>query len=65
MLPQTKEQALEYIANKVEESQAALREAEMVADKFNLYFYTDGPSYGMGGSYNGEAGEWLASSLSC
>lgn len=44
--------------------ESALSEAESIANKHNLEFSIS-PAYGMGGSYNGEEGEWHASSESC
>ncbi len=42
----------------------ALWAAERFADKHNLDFHFS-PEYGMGGRYDGEAGEWNPSSQSC
>lgn len=42
----------------------AFSEAEAVADKYELSFSID-PAYGMGGTYDGEDGEWCPSSQSC
>ena len=53
---------------------AALKEAEKIAIATNQYFYWDGPTYGMGGSYypeghtdicGDENNGWQASSMSC
>ncbi|UQS94147.1 hypothetical protein ABNavy71_070 [Acinetobacter phage AB-Navy71] len=42
----------------------AIHEAEAFADKHELDFYIQ-PAYGMGGTYDGETGEWHPSSQDC
>lgn len=52
------------LEEKVSAFESALAEAERIADlhglEFNIY-----PAYGMGGSYNGQTGDWSPSSESC
>lgn len=47
----------------VEQAYAALREAELVADEWDVEFEFEGGGRGMGGWYS--SGEWNASSQSC
>lgn len=44
---------------------SAVLAAEKYAKKHNLHFHYSGPDYGMGGWFNGEEGEWSASSQNC
>lgn len=61
----TKQQAVAAIAEAVQKAQDALSQAEIISDQHNLGFHFDPGVYGMGGYYDGESGEWNASSQSC
>lgn len=52
------------LEEKVNAFNTALAEAEAIANKHNLTFNIY-PAYGMGGTYDGEEGEWSPSSQSC
>lgn len=60
----TEQEAAQRMLQFVSEAYAALAEAERIADKFNLDFRFDA-TYGMGGTYCGEEGQWYPSSQSC
>ena len=49
----TKKDAAAALAAKVKEAEAALTEAENLADEYGLEFHFS-PSYGMGGYYHGK-----------
>ncbi len=59
-----RDEARDTLSKLVDEFESKLAEAESLADKHNLTFNIY-PTYGMGGQYNGEAGEWNPSSESC
>ena len=76
----TDKEVQEKIAEKIKEANAALKEAQKLADENGTYFHWDGPAYGMGGGYQGknwnssncewetsdnEDSGWNASSQSC
>lgn len=52
------------LEEKVNAFHTALAEAEAIANKHNLSFNIY-PAYGMGGTYDGEEGEWSPSSQGC
>ena len=60
----TDQEIQKHLANLVAEAEAALAEAEQFADEHGLTFSFE-PAYGMGWYYDGEEGEWNASSQSC
>lgn len=69
-----KQEANKLIAEKLQQIDALYAECEKLADEYGVYFSVDGPTYGMGGSYNpnrseewGDGSEdgWLASAHSC
>ena len=59
-----RELAKQELDEAVAEFESALSKAEAIADKHNLSFSLE-PTYGAGCTYNGEEGEWHASSQSC
>ena len=59
-----KQEAEKQIEVLVKEAHEKIDEAKRLADKYELSFDWD-LSYGMGGSYDGEEGEWKSSSDSC
>ena len=59
-----KQEAEKQIEVLVKEAHEKIDEAERLADKYELSFDWD-LSYGMGGSYDGEEGEWRSSSSNC
>ena len=60
----TKEEQMKEMARLKSAIDEAINAAFVFADKYNLDFYIN-PAYGMGGYYDGEEGEWNASSQSC
>lgn len=58
-----KSEAQGKIAEQIKIAKDAIAEAERIADEHKIRFNWDGPSYGMGGSYDDEG--WSASSQSC
>jgi hypothetical protein len=61
---QDKQQANARIAELVNIAKQALKEATAIADQHGLEFRWDGPSYGMGGSYQGTR-PWMSSTEKC
>ena len=59
-----KQEAEKQIEVLVKEAHEKIDEAKRLADKYELSFDWD-LSYGMGGSYDGEEGEWRSSSSNC
>ena len=68
------------IAEQIKIAENALEEAQRIADEAKVHFHWSGPSYGMGGYYEGDPGDrsledwqesddvdagWSASSQSC
>lgn len=75
-----KKEAQGKIAEQIKIAQDALKEAARIADEAKVHFNWEGPSYGMGGSYEGDPDDryledwqdsddvnagWSASSQSC
>jgi len=63
-LEKEKQEAEVKIESLIKEAYEKLDEAKSLADKYELSFDWD-LSYGMGGSYNGEEGQWRSSSDNC
>jgi hypothetical protein len=68
----TELEAYEQIAKLIAEAEGLILQAESIADKNNLAFRYEGPTYGMGGTYIGgepkyrwQEHGWNASSGSC
>ena len=59
-----KQEAEKQIETLLKEAHEKIDEAKKLADKYELSFDWD-LSYGMGGSYDGEEGEWRSSSSNC
>ena len=60
----TKQEAIEQISKLVNEAFEAISQAEGIACEHNVGFSFD-LTYGMGGYFDGETGDWNPSSLSC
>lgn len=46
------DEAMKLVQEQLKKAEAALSEAQRIADKHQVSFYWDGPTYGMGGHYN-------------
>jgi len=48
------QEANEEIASLILTAQTAIQNATKIADQYGIYFYFEGPGYGMGGTYKGK-----------
>ena len=63
-----KKQGTRLLAEKEEQIRALLKECETIAEEYDVTFYWQGPTYGMGGGYYPKSSYspgWQSSSAEC